>query len=328
MSKLSALRNKVLLQHLFRLRDRMMLRFGLFEFKKTIKRKLFYLRIIIEDWTKKRKIERQIKLLPINMIGQDFNDSDIVVSLTSYGARVADTLPLVLYTLLTQTIKPGKIVVYLDKINWSDEKLPNILRHLQKVGVDIRYCEDIRSYKKIIPALSDFPNNPIVTVDDDFYYDVHMLEWLLNAYQGLPRKSVVGLWACIVAPKEGEYLPYNTWVDCKFKTNDSKFALYTGYGTFYPPHIFDDEVSNSDIFMKLCPTADDIWMWVMEQRLNIPVFLAPNAAIGLHTEINRVHVYFPEQNKDSLYYVNELVGNQNDTQFKNLISYYNLHPTE
>ena len=299
---------------------------GYYSLKRRVKKNILIRRLTREDAVKKAEIIDKIYDLPIGLLSQDLFSESIVISLTSYGSRVAETLPLVLYTLLTQTIKPGKIVVYLDQINWSDEKLPDILHHLQKVGVDIRYCEDIRSYKKIIPALRDFPNNPIVTVDDDIYYDAHMLEWLLDAYQGLPRKSVVGLWACIVAKENGEYLPYNTWVDCKYKTNDSEFALYTGYGTFYPPHIFDDEVSNSDVFMKLCPTADDIWMWVMEKRLNIPVFLTSNASLGLHTEINRVHILFPEQNQDSLYYVNELVGNQNDIQLTNLINYYNLQP--
>lgn len=300
--------------------------FGYYYLKKKVKKWILIQKLTREDAKKKEEIIGKIYDLPIGFLSQDLSLESVIISLTSYGSRVVDTLPLVLYTLITQTIKPGKIVVYLDYTNWSDEKLPKILHHLQKVGVDIRYCEDIRSYKKIVPALKDFPNNPIVTVDDDIYYDSHMLEWLLDAYQQLPQKSIVGLWACIVAKENGEYLPYNTWIDCKFKTNDSEFALYTGYGTFYPPHIFDNEVCNSDVFMKLCPTADDIWMWVMAKRLNIPIFLTPNAALGLHTEINRVYVFFPEQNKESLYYVNELVGNQNDIQLKNLITYYNLHP--
>lgn len=281
-----------------------------------------------EDTQKKSKIKELISNLPIGFLPSKITKDSIVISLTSYGKRVEDTLPYVLYTLVTQTIRVGKIVVYLDNDNWSDEKLPSLLQHFKRVGVDFRYCDDLRSYKKIIPALRDFPDNPIITVDDDLYYNDHMVEWLLDAHKNLPKKSVVGLWACIVAARDGKYLPYNTWKDCQYKTLESEFALYTGYGTLYPPHIFDKEVMNSEIFLALCPTADDIWMWAMEKRLNIPVYVTENAALGLHTDVNRKNMLFPEENKESLYYVNELMGNKNDEQLNNLVNYYNLYPSK
>lgn len=301
---------------------------GFYKFKAKI-RKWNNIRILTrEDYYKKNEILNKIYNLPESFFSNNITSNSVIISLTSYGNRVEQTLPLALFSLVSQTVKPGKIVVYLDEKNWQDDKLPIVIQHFQRVGVDIRYCEDIRSYKKIIPALRDFPDNPIVTVDDDIYYDSHMLEWLLGTYKKLPQKAVVGLWARIVGMQDGKYMPYNTWQDCKYRTSDSEFALYTGYGTFYPPHIFDDEVKNSKVFMELSPTADDIWMWVMEKRLNIPVYLTPNAGLGLHTSVNRVNVYFPEENSDNLYYVNELMGNKNDEQLNNLINYYHLSPAK
>ncbi len=283
--------------------------------------------LVREDALYRKETIRNINNLPQNMFSPTLSPDDVVISLTSYGKRVSQTLPLTLYTLVNQSVKPGKIVVYLDHENWNEKNIPDILRHFQKVGVEIRFCEDIRSYKKIIPALRDFPDNPIITVDDDIYYNAHMVEWLVDAYERLPQKSVVGLWACVVRAQNGQYLPYNTWEDCNHnRTSKSEYALYTGYGTYYPPRIFDKEVMNSDVFMHLCPTADDIWMWAMEKRLNIPVYITPNARLGLHREINKQYVYFPEENPGSLYYVNELMDNKNDEQLFNLIKYYNLRP--
>lgn len=285
--------------------------------------------LVREDALYRKETIRNINNLPQNMFSPTLSPDDVVISLTSYGKRVSQTLPLTLYTLVNQSVKPGKIVVYLDQENWNEKNIPDILMHFQKVGVEIRFCEDIRSYKKIIPALRDFPDNPIITVDDDIYYNVNMVEWLVNAYKRLPQKSVVGLWACVVRVQNGQYLPYNTWEDCSHNiTSKSEYALYTGYGTYYPPHIFDEEVMNSDVFMHLCPTADDIWMWAMEKRLHIPVYITPNARLGLHREINKQYVYFPEENPGSLYYVNELMDNKNDEQLFNLIKYYNLRPNE
>jgi hypothetical protein len=324
----TSLRKIKILYPLFAFRDAVMDKTGLFQLKRKIKQRLLLKRLVYEDTQLKKEINKKILAFPDGLITNNITHEDIIISLTSYGKRVEDALPYALYSLLTQTILPKKIVVYLDRDNWSDDRLPDLIKHLKKIGIEVRYCEDIRSYKKIVPALRDFPNNPIVTVDDDIYYNEHMIEWLLDAYKNLPEKSVVGLWACIVASKDGKYMPYNTWKDCKYRTSESEFALYTGYGTLYPPHIFDSEVMNSDIFMSLCPTADDIWMWAMEKRLNIPVYITENACLGLHTDVNRKNMLFPEDNPDSLYYVNELMGNKNDEQFNNLISYYHLSPSK
>ena len=84
----------------------------------------------------------------------------------------------------------------------------------------------------------------------------------------------------------------------------------------------DDEVLKNDLFMKLAPTADDLWFWVMEKRQNIPVKLIPNAHRGLHTEVNRVDFWNPNK-EGSLYYINEIKG-KNDEQFEELLNHYGL----
>ena len=82
--------------------------------------------------------------MPTGLVSGEYTSEDIVISLTSYGKRVTEALPYALYSLLTQTLLPKKIVVYLDKDNWSDNRLPVILRRIKEIGVDFRYCEDLR----------------------------------------------------------------------------------------------------------------------------------------------------------------------------------------
>ena len=96
-------------------------------------------------------------------------DSTIVVSLTSYGKRVKGSVIYTIYSLLKQTVQPERIVLWLNEKEYSDNNLPAKLRFLCRYGLEVRYCRDIRSYTKIIHALSAFPDRHIITVDDDIW---------------------------------------------------------------------------------------------------------------------------------------------------------------
>ena len=77
-----------------------------------------------------------------------------------------------------------------------------------------------------------------------------------------------------------------------------------------------------DLFMKLCPTADDIWFWVQEKRLGLNVKVTDVNGYGLHRPINRIEAYEGAQ-KNTLYYTNCVHG-ANDVQLDNVLKYYNL----
>lgn len=40
-------------------------------------------------------------------------------------------------------------------------------------------------------------------------------------------------------------------------------SLASGSGTLYPPHCLHEDMLDSEKFLKLSPTADDIWIWAM-----------------------------------------------------------------
>ena len=87
--------------------------------KAKIKQKRLFRQLKNEDAKKKREIEELIYSLPDKLIENMIDCNDFVFSLTSYSYRVADSLPYTLYSIITQTIKPKKIVVYLDNVNIS-----------------------------------------------------------------------------------------------------------------------------------------------------------------------------------------------------------------
>jgi hypothetical protein len=105
----------------------------------------------------------------------------LVESLTSYPPRFA-TLPLTLRSLLCQTVKPDRIVLGVSQDD--EQKIPEAVRPLTSYGVEIRPTDDIKSFKKIIPAIRAFPDAFLVTADDDVYCAPHWLEDLTLASCG------------------------------------------------------------------------------------------------------------------------------------------------
>ena len=114
----------------------------------------------------------------------------LVVSMTSYGRRVKATLPDAVRSMLVQSKRPDKIIVWLDETEFSVDNLPKQLKKLvDRYGVVVRFCENIRSYKKLVPALHAFPDDVIVTIDDDWVYRRKTLEMLWKAYQADPKNT-------------------------------------------------------------------------------------------------------------------------------------------
>ncbi len=146
-----------------------------------------------------------------------------------------------------------------------DESLQKRLRHWTRRGLEVRECDELRSYKKIIPALERFPDATLVTADDDIIYPKTWLEGLLEYHAQEPQTVICyrarqALFTC-----EGLFAPYMKWpLVSPEMFIDSKYIVPTGAGgVLYPPSCFSAEVLNRNAFVTLCPTADDLWLKVM-----------------------------------------------------------------
>ena len=275
-----------------------------------------------EDAALKRQVAHEIEQMPFNMLHRKDDASDVIVSLTSYGKRVTDSVPYAIYSIFKQSILPNRIVLWLDKDNWNDDNLPYLLQRLKQSGLEIYFCDDIRSYKKLVPSLKMFPDNYIIVIDDDFYYNKDFVKWMVDAYRNSDKHTVFATWGCIVGKENGKYLPYTQWKDCQYGDENSEYSLYGGGGGGYPPHIFDNETLREDIFMKLCPTADDIWFWIQEKRMGINTQLTPNHGYGLHRPIDRIYDYDIAGNECLT--VENVLNRRNDVQLRKLLEYYHL----
>ena len=184
----------------------------------------------------------------------------VIASLTSWTKRIS-SVHLAIQTILAQTRQPNLTVLYLADSEFPNREkdLPKELTALVSKKFEIRWTKDIKSYKKLIPALKDFPDDTIITFDDDILYDRRLVEILIDEYVKAPQYIHCHRVTNISFDDNGEiklsHIPYSepTYLN----------KLSGGGYTLYPPHSLHEEVLREEKFMKLAPTSDDIWFWLM-----------------------------------------------------------------
>lgn len=200
----------------------------------------------------------------------------LTVSLTTYGRRIYD-VPMTIESLMRQTVRPSKIVLWLDD-TLQNATLPLILKRQEERGLQVRFCPDLRSYKKLVPALGAFPDDIIITVDDDVIYHYDLIENLLNTHALYPE-AVCCCEAKRMLFRDGAPLPYSDWERVQEGgCSPLNFAVGCG-GVLYPPGALASEVVDSKLFMELCPHGDDLWFKAMATLAGTPCAVTPQ---GIH----------------------------------------------
>lgn len=249
---------------------------------------------------------------------EKYTNSEIVVSLTTYGKRLHDVY-LAIESIMQQSMKPNRIVLWLET-ELQDRPLPRLLQLQQQRGLEIKYCPNIRSYKKLIPSLKEFPDSAIITIDDDLIYDVDVIERLVNAYKENPSYIYCCRMHKIVLNKDGSIKKYLDW-DWESSSLDVSSLNFptTGAGTLFPPHCFNNEVFNEKVFLSICKYADDVWFKAMSLYNGIQckrVCTRSNKGIDFTDN--------PNINGPTLASIN-VDGNQNNVQIKAVFDKYNLY---
>ncbi len=302
---------------------------GFYDKKATVRYKKYLKQVRKEDELRKRDIEDKIEQLPLNMLKRNNDETDIVVSLTTHGKRLENSAPYGIYSLFTQTILPNRIVLSVNKEVWNNDNLPPLIKRLMQSGLEVIFCKDIRSHTKFLPALENFPNNPIITVDDDMCYEKHMIEELVTAYNNSDKKTIFCRQGVLPKKKNGKYIPYMQWDDTInfLGMNINNFAQYVSpygvHGVIYPPHIFDSEIFRDDIFLKLAPHTDDIWFWLMEVRNNIKAYVVKETRTNEDGSVSMIE-YLEESESTALYFQNCFNG-RNDKEMYALLDYYGMN---
>ena len=190
---------------------------------------------------------------------------EIIVTLTSFPEAVPYAAKAI-QSVLDGSLMPDRIVLYLDSWRFPDGTIPPELERIKAENriFEIRFDPaDIRSYKKLVPALRDFPDDILVTIDDDIRYHRNMLRDLVRMHKKLPDAII----AHRVRKVQLE-APYGKWKKYKWydfilkRIHFSRLAMQTGVGgVLYPPHSLDKKMLAPSVFMELAPTNDDVWFW-------------------------------------------------------------------
>ena len=263
------------------------------------------------------RLRKSIKLSPQQ-------DNSVIVSLTSYGERVRGSVVYSVYSLLRQTVRAERVVLWLDEKAYNSDNLPSDLRFLCRFGLEIRFGKDIRSYTKIIHSLKAFPDKHIITADDDIFYTKTFLKEFIEAHRQHQQAIITSYAKVPVKGTNSQLAPYYDWpeyhhVTDNFKYDQSKLFPLGWAGVFYPSNIFDNEVFNEAVFTDLCPQADDVWLYVMGLRNKAEKRMLTNSRIS-HYHTDLVRQYFT---KDRLTVQNRLKG-ENDVQLQAVLDYYEV----
>ena len=187
----------------------------------------------------------------------------IIVSFTSFPTRI-NRVWLVVETMLRQTIKPDMIILWLSKDQFpSIESIPKKLLQQGNRGLDIRLVdEDLRSHKKYYYTLMEYPNDIMITIDDDIFYPDFVIEKLINYHKLFPNYICCNR-ALLINYEKDKLLPYMNWENLKNDNKCNNLFFTSGGSTLFPPNSLYQDVVNKDIFIKYCFKADDVWLNVM-----------------------------------------------------------------
>lgn len=248
---------------------------------------------------------------------------EIIVSLTSYKPRIND-VKYTIYSLLNQSFPPDKLILWLDEDSFPqrEKNLPRDLLKLKSFGLTIDWCENLRSYKKLIPALKKYPDAVIVTADDDIFYRTDWLKILYDAHAENPDCLVAHYAHKVRITEHGNIFPFKQW-SLNISTATSLPPLFaysfgSGGGVIIKNFFFHSDIMRREIFTELAPIADDLWFWAMAV-LNGTKIKIPANSISLGSF---VYVDIDAQENGENLRQKNYVEDYNDVQLKRIIERY------
>ena len=203
----------------------------------------------------------------------------MIMSLTSFPARLPQ-IGKCLQSLIDQLEPEDRLILWL-----GEEKFPNRMEdvpaHIRALSTDndgaveIKFTHDRKSFTKLLPALAAFPDDCIITVDDDTIYKPDTIALLKAAH----RRNETSIFAHGVSDV---YRIGNQWKRTTgsfgFRCSPIHLRMPLGVGgVLYPPHSLHPQVSDESLFMKLCPSTDDVWFWYCAVKQGTPILRTPKA---------------------------------------------------
>lgn len=181
----------------------------------------------------------------------------VVVSLTTIPSRF-HSVSITVRSLFAQDRRPIKIILWLNE-RYRD-KLPGSLFSLQNELFEIRYSPYDFSHRKLIHSLEAFPDQILISCDDDLIYHPSALRLTYEQHLRTPGVVVGNRCREITYDEEGNLLPYLQWPFVVEARKNKMLLMPVGaFLVLYPSGILHENATNVDLFTKLSPKSDDLW---------------------------------------------------------------------
>jgi hypothetical protein len=213
-----------------------------------------------------KSAKRSDQLLYLPFIQGGDPDWKFEVSVTSHPARFA-ALATALTSLKTQILQPQSINVFIAEADIA--VLPDSIKLLEKSGyIKIETCQDLGSGKKLIPALNKQGKLPIITIDDDLYFDNDLFLHLMINHYLYPEAIIAARVHRLSISQSGDVLPFSDWHKHYDLSEGPATDLMptSGAGTLFPPKAMHEDVSDVSLYTKLSHNTDDLWWYFQARR--------------------------------------------------------------
>lgn len=252
----------------------------------------------------------------VGVLSQE-SSPQVIISLTSFPKRI-DHVYLAIESLLSQSVKPNRIILWLTTQELTEEQLPRTLTRQQSRGLEIRFVDqNLKAHNKLYFSVRDYPDAIVVTADDDIFYPRWWLQHLLATHQAAPENII-----CYRAKRlefdstSHQLKPYLEWEHPKTQQAGLDLLATGVSGTLYPPQCMPPEYFDVDAIREIAPHADDIWNYGM-------VLLAGRKTQKVFPECRIFSpVRFTQEQR--LGSINNEAG-QNDVQLAKVFERYDLH---
>ena len=210
--------------------------------------------------------KRNSQLLYLMQVQRKELDWKFEVSVTSHPARF-NALALSLSALKSQILPPQSINVFIAETDIA--VLPDSIKELEKSGyIKISPCEDLGSGKKLIPALKVQSNLPIITIDDDLYFENDLFLHLMINHYLYPDAIIAARVHQLAVNDSKDVLPFSAWhKHYDLSEGPSNDLMPTsGAGTLFPPKAMHEDASNAALYTELSHNTDDLWWYFQARR--------------------------------------------------------------
>lgn len=246
--------------------------------------KIKILRAFSRDYELSPKELEKLIATPLN---SDSPKGDFIATLTTFPARIG-ILKYALHSIFAQDLCAKKVILVLSKDEFAQNnaQIPQEILDFKQFGLEIMWvAQNLRVYNKFIHTLRTFPNEVIITIDDDIYYPHNLFSTLYTAH--LSDKNAIWAHKARIVPftstKIQDFFEWkiirknNTKWQNKPKSN---IYLEGCGGVLYPPHCLYKDAMDSEKFLRIAPNSDDLWLWAMAILNGTKIACVPNALMG------------------------------------------------